>query len=169
MTNLYTRTTKPDKKCYYPSKTASDYRVGETYDVLFWNRNKFERVDGRISDDQILSSFYILEGEVTKIDRYLQFKFVKGLNNSFETSYSLNGSKKDNEIYFNTWKKLVELTKNGPETKKKGVTEDDGRFSTGITEDTGKTSGRGVTEDTAFNRTGTGVTEDMPTGVTEDI
>ncbi|MEO2075907.1 MAG: hypothetical protein ABGX20_11095 [Bacillus sp. (in: firmicutes)] len=169
MNNLYTRTTKPDKKCYYPSRPASEYKVGETYDVLLWNRNNLERVNGRISDDQIPSSFYILEGIVTKVDQHLHLKFAKGIGNSIETLYTINGGKKDDEIYFDTWKKLVDITKKGPKTKQTGVTEDTNSVSKGVTEDNGRTTGRGVTEDIPIKGTGTGVTEDMPTGVTEDI
>ncbi|WP_138416003.1 hypothetical protein [Aquibacillus sediminis] len=111
MKDVYTRTEKPDAKCYVPSRPASDYKVGETYDFLFWNRNKLERDEtGRISDDQILNSFYIIEGVVTNIDEFLHVTFVDGFNKPIEIKYHVNRERDD--FYLDTWKKLVEFTRN---------------------------------------------------------
>ncbi len=154
MSNFYTRTEVPDNNSYVPSKSAKDFKVGNSYEFLFWNGARLTRdSNGNISDDQIPVSFYILEGEIIEIDnRVLEVSFSKGLNNPINKTYSLND---DDTKYLYTWKKLVEFTKRSGK-------------KTGLTEDGGSTI-KGLTEDTPQKVTGRGVTEDMPKGVTEDV
>ncbi|WP_345242110.1 hypothetical protein [Pontibacillus salipaludis] len=169
MRNVYTRTTVPDEKCYVPTKSANDYKIGETYDFLFWNRKRLERnEDGKISDNQIPASFYILEGRVTDINQHLVVKFEHGVKEPFQATYSLNQPHDEN--YLHSWKVLVNFTRNeGNKTSRTGVTEDEGSVHTGVTEDYDKRTGYGVTEDHSSTKTGTGVTEHRPTGVTEVV
>jgi hypothetical protein len=169
MNNVFTRTETPDSKSYLPSKESKKYKLGSSYEFLFWNGVRLDRDEsGNITDEQIFEAFYILEGEVISFDgeKSIDVQFSKGINTPVTKKYSLNSSDKR---YLDTWKKLVELTKaGGTKTISTGVTEDDGSDSKGVTEDTGRATGRGVTEDTPLKGTGRGVTEDMPTGVTED-
>jgi hypothetical protein len=169
MGNFYTRTETPDKKSYVPSKSAEDYKVGSTYEFLFWNGARLTRDNkGDISDDQIMDAFYILDGEVINVNkRNIEVYFSKGLKEPMSKNYGLNGNDKR---YLHTWKKLVKFTKEGgSQNAKLGVTEDNPSNRKGVTEDSGRMTGRGVTEDSPNNTTGRGVTEDMPKGVTEDV